>query len=86
MNLVAWSWAYLSIYIGLMLILGLIARSRVKTADDYAVARAAYSPLVLALAYAASTASGATFLGSTALSYEFGLSTVWGNFLYPLGV
>ena len=40
----------------------------------------------MALAFAASTASGATFLGSPAMSYEWGLSTVWLHFLYPIGV
>ena len=36
--------------------------------------------------FAASTASGATFLGSPALSYEWGLASTWGHVLYPIGL
>ena len=35
---------------------------------------------------AASTASGATFLGTPALGYEWGLAAQWSNFLYPIGL
>lgn len=86
MGLVAWSWVFLAGYIGLMLWIGVLAQRRVKQADDFATARGAYGPVFLALAFAASTASGATFLGSPALSYEWGLAANWSNFLYPLGV
>ena len=86
MGLVAWSWVFLAGYIGVMLWLGVLAQRRVKQADDFATARGGYGPVFLALAFAASTASGATFLGSPALSYEWGLAANWSNFLYPLGV
>ena len=58
MSLIAWSWLFLALYIGLMLGLGLVAQRRVQHADDFATARGAYGPLFLALAFAASTASG----------------------------
>ena len=86
MTLMTWSWIFLVGYIGLMVGIGLYAESKVKHADDFATARGAYGPFFLALAFAASTASGATFLGSPALSYEWGLAAQWGNFLYPIGV
>jgi len=69
-----------------MLGIGFYAQRRIRHADDFATARGAYGPYFLALAFAASTASGATFLGSPALSYEWGLAANWGNFLYPIGV
>ena len=86
MSLVTWSWIFLAAYIGLMIWIGFLAQRKVKHADDFATARGAYGPVFLALAFAASTASGATFLGSPALSYEWGLAANWSNFLYPLGV
>ena len=74
------------LYIGAMIGIGLFAQRKIQHADDFATARGGYGPFFLALAFAASTASGATFLGSPALSYEWGLAANWGNFLYPLGV
>jgi len=70
----------------MMVGIGIYAQRKIKHADDFATARGAYGPVFLALAFAASTASGATFLGSPALSYEWGLAANWGNFLYPVGV
>ena len=86
MTLIEWSWVFLVLYIAAMVGIGLYAQRRIKHADDFATARGAYGPFFLALAFAASTASGATFLGSPALSYEWGLAANWGNFLYPIGV
>ncbi|MBT3425541.1 MAG: sodium:solute symporter family protein, partial [Gammaproteobacteria bacterium] len=86
MSLTTWSWIFLVFYISAMLGIGLYAQRQIKHADDFATARGAYGPYFLALAFAASTASGATFLGSPALSYEWGLAANWGNFLYPIGV
>ena len=86
MTLITWSWLFLAFYIGLMLVIGVIAQRKIQHADDFATARGSYGPYFLALAFAASTASGATFLGSPALSYEWGLAANWGNFLYPIGV
>ena len=86
MSLMTWSWIFLFLYIGAMVGIGLFAQRKIQHADDFATARGSYGPFFLALAFAASTASGATFLGSPALSYEWGLAANWGNFLYPLGV
>lgn len=86
MSLITWSWIFLVFYIGAMLGIGIFAQRKIKHADDFATARGGYGPFFLALAFAASTASGATFLGSPALSYEWGLAANWGNFLYPIGV
>ena len=86
MSLITWSWIFLVLYISAMVGIGIFAQRKIKHADDFATARGAYGPFFLALAFAASTASGATFLGSPALSYEWGLAANWGNFLYPIGV
>lgn len=86
MSLMTWSWIFLFGYMGLMVGIGVYAQRQIKHADDFATARGAYGPFFLALAFAASTASGATFLGSPAMSYEWGLSTLWMHFLYPVGV
>ena len=86
MTLITWSWLFLVLYTGAMLAIGVIGKRRVKHADDFATARGAYGPWVLAFAFAATTASGATFLGGPGLAYEFGTATIWSNFLYPIGV
>ena len=86
MSLIAWSWVFMALYIVGMIAIGLVAQRRVNHADDFATARSSYGPLFLALAFAATTASGATFLGGPGLAYEFGTATIWGNFLYPIGV
>ena len=86
MSLVTWSWIFLFGYMSVMVGIGIYAQRQIKHADDFATARGAYGPIFLALAFAASTASGATFLGSPAMSYEWGLSTLWMHFLYPIGV
>ena len=81
-----WSWVFLFFYVIIMLGIGLYTQKKIKHADDFATARGSYGPFFLALAFAASTASGATFLGTPALSYEWGLAAQWSNFLYPIGV
>ncbi len=86
MSLAAWSWFFMVLYIGAMIGFGWIASRRVTGADDFATARGSYGPGFLALAFAASTASGATFLGSPGLGYQYGLASIWSKFLYPIGV
>ncbi len=86
MTLYTWSWAFLVIYIGAMLALGWFGARRVSGADDYATARHGYGPLLLALAFASTAASGATFLGMPGLTYTYGVSTLWIAFCYPIGV
>ena len=86
MTLHTWSWLFLFGYILLMVGFGVLGNRRVSGADDYAVARAGYGPAVLALAFASTAASGATFLGLPGLTYTYGMSTLWIAFLYPVGV
>ncbi|MEM8496776.1 MAG: sodium:solute symporter family protein [Pseudomonadota bacterium] len=86
MSLFTWSWIFLVCYIVAMVGIGFYSQRRIKHADDFATARGSYGPGFLAFAFAASTASGATFLGTPALSYQWGFAANWGNFLYPLGL
>ena len=86
MSLIVWSWLFLVVYLGGMLAFGVIGRNRVQGADDFATARAAYGPFFLALAFAATTASGATFLGFPGLAYEHGTAALLSAVLYPAGV
>ncbi len=86
MSLIGWSWLFLIIYGAGMLAFGWIGSRRVHDADDFAIARRSYGPFLLAFAFAASTASGATFVGFPGLVYQYGMATVWIAFLYPIGV
>jgi len=86
MTLVAWSWLFLLLYMLLMLGIGWIGQQKVQHADDYATARSSYGPVFLAFAFAATTASGATFLGGPGLVYELGLGILWSSIAYPCGV
>src|SRR5690606_32730371 len=86
MTLYTWSWLFLAGYIAAMLWLGWLGSRRVAGADDFATARGAYGPVLLALAFASTAASGATFLGLPGLTYTYGFSTLWIAFCYPVGV
>ncbi len=86
MDLHSWSWIFLVGYVGLMVLFGIIGSRRVTGADDFAVARQGYGPFILALAFASTAASGATFLGLPGLTYSYGMSTIWLAFLYPVGI
>ncbi len=86
MDLTVWSWVFLMGYIGMMLYFGIVGQRKVGNADDFATARNAYGPLFLAFAFAATTASGATFVGFPGIGYNAGFSAMWSVFLYPIGV
>lgn len=86
MGLNFWAWLFLGLYTLVLVGLGLVGNRRVKSADDYATARGSYGPLILALAFAATTASGATFIGFPGLSYTAGVSAMASAVLYPAGV
>lgn len=86
MDLVAWSWIFLAVYIGLMLFFGIVGQKKISTADDFATARSGYGPFFLAFAFAASTASGATFVGFPGIAYDAGTAAIWSVVLYPMGV
>jgi Na+/proline symporter len=76
----------MALYVGAMIMFGVIASRRVKDADDFATARSSYGPALLSLAFASTAASGATFLGVPGLAYTHGTSVLWIAFLYPIGI
>ena len=86
MTLYTWSWLFLFGYILAMVGFGVLGNRKVAGADDYAVARAGYGPAVLAVAFASTAVSGATFVGLPALTYTYGMSTLWIAFLYAAGL
>jgi len=86
MGLYTWSWLFLLGYVAVMVGFGVLGSRRVADADDFATARGGYGPFLLALAFASTAASGATFLGLPGLTYSYGLSTLWIAFLYPFGI
>ncbi len=86
MSLETWSWLFLIVYTTGMVAFGVIGQRRVRSADDFATARGSYGPLMLGLAFAATTASGATFIGFPGLTYDLGTAAVWSAVLYPCGV
>ena len=86
MDLYTWSWLFLVLYVAAMVGLGYLGSRRVTGSDDFATARRGYGPLLLALAFASTAASGATFLGLPGLTYRYGMSTLWIAFCYPVGV
>ncbi len=81
-----WAWLFMGLYIAAMLGFGLLAQRRVRGADDFATARSSYGPFTLAVAFASTTASGATFLGLPGLTWRFGVSPLWIGFIYPLAI
>lgn len=85
-NLQIWSWGLLGAYLVGMIALGLAARAKVASGDDFATARRSYSPLFLAFAFAATVASGGTFIGFPAIAYDAGTPVIWAIALYPAGV
>ena len=70
----------------MMLYFGVVGQRKVENADDFATARNGYGPVFLAFAFAATTASGATFVGFPGIGYNAGLAVMWSVFLYPIGV
>ena len=86
MDLTGWSWLFMIGYIVMMVAFGIWGQRKVASADDFATARNAYGPLFLAFAFAATTASGATFVGFPGIGYNAGMAALWSVFLYPIGV
>ena len=76
----------MAMYIAIMVGFGIYASRQIKDADDFATARNSYGPVLLALAFASTAASGATFLGVPGLAYTHGVSVLWIAFLYPIGI
>jgi sodium/proline symporter len=69
--------ASLVIYMVLMVLMGLWAMGRIKSASDFFVANRSLGPIVIALAVFSSTLSGFGFVGGPGLVYSTGISSIW---------
>lgn len=81
-----WGWGFLVVYVVLILGLGYLGYRRTQTQDDYATARGGFGFLALALAYAATVASGSTFMGIPGMAYGMGFKAGYYAMIYPIGI
>ncbi len=90
---VTWGWIFLVAYVILILGLGYLGYRRVEggraatsSQDEYATARGGFGFLALALAYAATVASGATFMSIPGMAYDVGFKAGYYALIYPIGI
>ncbi len=84
-----WGWLFLGGYVVLLSVLGYLGYRRVQRGtggrsaqDEYATARGGFGFLALALAYAATMASGATFMSIPGMAYDMGFKVGYFAILY----
>mgnify|MGYP000571706848 CR=1 FL=1 len=63
-------------YFGLMIVIGLWAARRTKTASDFFVAGKGVGLVAIALATMSSAMSGFLFIGGPGIQYQFGFGTL----------
>ncbi|WP_331235395.1 sodium:solute symporter family protein [Natronorarus salvus] len=93
-TVVTWGWIFLAAYMVLILALGFVGYRRVESGsgggtsaqDEYATARGGYGFLALSLAYAATVASGATFMSIPGMGYDMGFMAGYYAMIYPIGI
>ena len=81
-----WGWGFLGVYVLLIAGLGYVGYRRTSSQDDYATARGGYGFLALAFAYAATVASGSTFMGIPGMAYGMGFKAGYYAMIYPIGI
>lgn len=69
--------AFVALYMGICIWVGLWAMRRTKSAGDFFVAGRGLGPWVVSLAVFSSTLSGFGFVGGPGLVYATGLSSIW---------
>ncbi len=85
-NIGVWGWIWVGIFLLLFIGIGALGMGKTKTEEDFAVARGAYGPFVLAFAFAATIASGATFMSLPGMAYSKGFATIWYPAVYPIAI
>ncbi len=85
-NIGAWGWIWVVVFLALFIGIGAYAMRKTKTEEDFAVARGAYGPFMLAFAFAATIASGATFMSLPGMAYSKGFSAIWYPAVYPIAI
>ena len=82
----AWGWIWISVFLVLFIGIGAYGMRKTKNEEDFAVARSSYGPFILAFAFAATIASGATFMSLPGMAYSKGFATLWYPAVYPIAI
>ncbi len=82
-NIGAWGWIWVVVFLALFIGMGVYGMRKTQTEEDFAVARGAYGPFMLAFAFAATIASGATFMSLPGMAYSSGFGALWYPAVYP---
>ena len=69
--------SFIFLYMILIIMVGLWAMRRTKSASDFFVAGRSLGPIVVGMAVFSSTMSGFGFVGGPGLVYSTGISSVW---------
>jgi len=85
-NIGVWGWIWVVAFLLIFIGIGAYGMRKTKTEEDFAVARGAYGPFMLAFAFAATIASGATFMSLPGMAYSKGFGAVWYPAVYPIAI
>lgn len=85
-NIGIWGWVWMVAFMLLFIGIGAYAMRKTKTEEDFAVARGAFGPFMLAFAFAATIASGATFMSLPGMAYSKGFPAIWYPAVYPIAI
>ena len=79
-----WGWAWVAVFLALFIGIGVWGMRKTSNDEDFAVARGAY--VTLAFAFAATIASGATFMSLPGMAYSKGFASLWYPATYPIAI
>ncbi len=85
-NIGAWGWIWLAVFAVVFIGIGTYGMRKTKTGEDFAVARGAFGPFMVAFAFAATIASGATFMSLPGMAYSKGFAAIWYPAVYPIAI
>ena len=85
-NIGIWGWGWVGAFLALFIGIGVYGMRKTKNDEDFAVARGAYGPVTLAFAFAATIASGATFMSLPGMAFSKGFATLWYPATYPIAI
>ena len=81
-----WGWAWVAVFLALFIGIGVWGMRKTSNDEDFAVARGGYGPVTLAFAFAATIASGATFMSLPGMAYSKGFASLWYPATYPIAI
>ena len=81
-----WGWAWVAVFLALFIGIGVWGMRKTSNDEDFAVARGGYGPVTLAFAFAATIASGATFMSLPGMAYSKGFASLWYPAIYPIAI